>query len=131
MPHDAHGNLIQAGDKVVIPATVLAVYATENGQFCNCDLEFDHIMPGRDAKDRYSAINTRQVEKALTVGIAAADAGEAAYNGYLASCGGKSLVSVQPLPTWAEQSPEIQTAWRAAAAAVDLFSGRTKLQSAE
>lgn len=129
MPHDAHGNPIQAGDKVVIPATVLAVH--EAPEFCNCDLEFDHVTPGRDAKDRYSAINTRQVEKALTVGVAAADAGEAAYNGYLASCGGTSLISGQRLPTWAEQAPAIQTAWRAAAAAVLLFSGKTELRAAE
>jgi hypothetical protein len=128
MPHDAHGNLIQAGDKVVIPATVREVYATENGQFCNCDVEFDHPMPPYTEKTRYSALNTQQVEKALSVGIASTEAGEAAYRGYLHSCGGRSLISGAPLPTWEQQSHEIQNAWRAAAAAVDLFAGRTKLQ---
>ena len=125
MPHDRNGNLIQSGDKVVIPATVLNVFSTENGQFCNCDVELDYPMPPYTEKTRFSALNTQQVEKTLTV--ASAEAGQAAYNGYLSACGGKSLISGAPLPTWEQQLPEIQVAWRAAAAAVDLFAGRTKL----
>jgi hypothetical protein len=61
MPHDVNGNLLQPGDLVNIPATVIAVY--QGGGFCNADLEFEHIMPGRTSKGRYSAINTRQVVK--------------------------------------------------------------------
>jgi len=61
MPHDAKGNVLTVGDKVVIPATVTAVH--QGTEFCNLDLEFDHIMPGRQSKDTYCAINTRQVEK--------------------------------------------------------------------
>ncbi len=61
MPHDANGNLLRPGDLVNIPATVIAVY--QGGEFCNADLEFEHIMPGRTTKDRYAAINTRQVVK--------------------------------------------------------------------
>lgn len=63
MPHDAKGNVLKPGDKVVIPATVLKVFATENGEFCNCDVEFDHPMPPYTEKTRYGALNTRQVEK--------------------------------------------------------------------
>jgi hypothetical protein len=44
--------------------------------------------------------------------------GETAYRGYLAACGGKSLISGAELPPWAEQGPRIQAAWQAAADAV-------------
>lgn len=44
--------------------------------------------------------------------------GQIAYEGYFAKCGGKSLVSNAPLPTFGAQKPEIQEAWEAAAAAV-------------
>ncbi len=61
MPHDANGKVLAVGDKVHIPATVKAVHMAED--YCNLDLEFDLIMPGRDSKDQYHAINTRQVVK--------------------------------------------------------------------
>lgn len=44
--------------------------------------------------------------------------GEVAYGGYLAACGGKSLVSDQPLPSWEGVTEEIAAAWTAAAEAV-------------
>jgi hypothetical protein len=44
--------------------------------------------------------------------------GQVAYEGYFAKCGGKSLISGAPLPTYGQQKPEIQEAWEAAAAAV-------------
>jgi hypothetical protein len=48
--------------------------------------------------------------------------GKAAYAGYLKRCGGKSLVSGAPLPTFDEQAPEIRAAWDAAAeAAINAF----------
>lgn len=126
MPHDAHGNLIQAGDEVVIPATVKQVH--NDGPYCNVDLELKYPMPAYpDQKSQMSAINTRQVEKAMTLGIGSAEAGEAAYSGYLAACGGKSLISGAPLPAWGEQDPKIQEAWCAAAAAAVLFAGSVPL----
>lgn len=109
MPLDANGNRLQAGDTVIIPARVISV--NEADDFCNCELEFQHIMPGRSALDRYGAINTLQVEKVF-------DAGEVAYNGYFLACGGKSLISGAALPGWSDQSPEIREAWRMAARAV-------------
>lgn len=47
-----------------------------------------------------------------------AEAGQVAYEGYFAACGGKSLVSGAPLPTWDEQRADIRDAWLAAASAV-------------
>ena len=45
--------------------------------------------------------------------------GQSAYEGYFESCGGKSLISGAPLPTWDAQSVEIKLAWnRAAVAAI-------------
>jgi len=44
--------------------------------------------------------------------------GEAAYVGYFKACGGKSLVSGAPLPSWDEQSAPIRAAWESAAGAV-------------
>jgi hypothetical protein len=62
MPHDANGNVLRPGDLVNIPCTVIAVH--QESDACNVDLEFDLSMPCRDgAKDRYCAINTRQVVK--------------------------------------------------------------------
>lgn len=61
MPHDIHNELINVGDIVYIPAKVKAVHMSEN--FCNCDLEFMYIMPGRSIRDTYSAINTKQLVK--------------------------------------------------------------------
>lgn len=50
--------------------------------------------------------------------VGAPSLGETAYAGYLASCGGKSLISGAPLPAWADQSEAIRAAWDAAADAV-------------
>lgn len=46
------------------------------------------------------------------------DFGQVAYEAYYDFCDGKSLVSGDELPAWADQSPEIQSAWRQAAEAV-------------
>lgn len=130
MPHDANGNLLLPGDKVVIPATVKQIHS--DGPYCNVDLELDHPMPAYpDQKSTFSAINTRQVEKAITPGVGSAEAGEAAYRGYFEACGGKSLISGAPLPEWGAQSPEIQQAWLAAAHAAGLFLGGIPLQPAD
>src|SRR5260370_16918945 len=52
MPHDANGNLLSVGDKVFIPATIKTI--TQNENFCNCNLEFDIIIPVRNSKDKYN-----------------------------------------------------------------------------
>jgi hypothetical protein len=59
MPHDANGKLLRPGDLVDIPCTVIAVH--QDGDACNLDLELDYPMPCRTERDRYCAINTRQV----------------------------------------------------------------------
>jgi hypothetical protein len=46
------------------------------------------------------------------------DLGQVAYEAYCGSANGLSLVSGEPLPSWARVKPEIQQAWRAAAQAV-------------
>lgn len=61
MPHDINGELLSVGDIVNIPAKVVGIHNTED--FCNLDLELMFIMPGRSERDRYSNINTKQVEK--------------------------------------------------------------------
>lgn len=44
--------------------------------------------------------------------------GQAAYEGYFKKSGGRSLATLQTLPTWEETSEEIREAWEASAAAV-------------
>lgn len=61
MPHDAKGNLLKVGDKVVIPGTV--TFIGEQPDYCNCTVETEHTMAGSETKSSISAINTRQVEK--------------------------------------------------------------------
>jgi len=43
--------------------------------------------------------------------------GQRAYEGYLAACDGKSLVSGAPLPAWEDQAGLIRAAWEKAAEA--------------
>jgi hypothetical protein len=61
MPHDAKGNPIKAGDRIVIPATVLSVSVGLDG--CNCSVELDYPMPPSSEKMQLSALNTQQVVK--------------------------------------------------------------------
>lgn len=61
MPHDAKGNLLQPGDKVILRGTVKQVHAGE--EYCNAEIELDIPMPPYIVKTSISAINTRQVEK--------------------------------------------------------------------
>jgi hypothetical protein len=44
--------------------------------------------------------------------------GQVAYEAYIAFSGGKSLVTGESLPTWADQAPNRQTAWEVAALTV-------------
>ena len=61
MPHDRDGKLLQVGDKVVIPGTVLEIHASE--EYCNARVEFDESMPPYTHKDSISSINTKQLVK--------------------------------------------------------------------
>ncbi len=65
MPHDAKGNELRPGDKVVIPATVITVFQGEDGLYCNCNLELEYCMPPYTEKSTYSSINTKQVVKVV------------------------------------------------------------------
>jgi len=62
MPHDARGNVLKAGDRVIVPFIVTAVYS-EDG-FCNVNLESELVMPGNGSKTTLSAINTKQTYRA-------------------------------------------------------------------
>lgn len=64
MARDAQGNLLKAGDKVLIPATLLAIYPGQ--EYCNCDVEFDHAMRPRRAERRFSSVNTCELVKVET-----------------------------------------------------------------
>lgn len=46
------------------------------------------------------------------------DFGKIAYEGFMASCGGRSVWDNRPMPAWEEQSPEVQAHWGAASQAV-------------
>lgn len=61
MPHDANGNLLKAGDEVVVRFIVKDVFTAE--EYCNCNLESILGMPPSGSKLSVSAINTRQTEK--------------------------------------------------------------------
>ena len=50
----------------------------------------------------------------------AIDIGQVAYEGYFASCEGKSIRG-EDLPSWADQDPAIRAHWRASADAVTMF----------
>lgn len=63
MPHDIKGNLLQVGDKVMIPAVVKAIQS-ENDR-CNCTLDSEYIMPGWNTPNTFT-LNTTQVEKVST-----------------------------------------------------------------
>jgi hypothetical protein len=49
-------------------------------------------------------------------------AGQAAYEGYLESSQGRSLVTGETLPSWSDQKPERQEAWEAAARAARAYN---------
>jgi len=59
MPHDAKGNLLKVGDRVVIPGKVTAIHPTE--EYCNCTVELDYTMPPYLDKSTLQSINTKQV----------------------------------------------------------------------
>jgi hypothetical protein len=50
------------------------------------------------------------------------DLGQVAYEGYFASCQGKSIRG-EDLPSWAAQDPAIREHWRVAADAVIMSRG--------
>lgn len=60
MPHDAKGNLLKPGDKVVIPATIISVTA---GEYCTTEVQLDHLMPPNTEPTRIACLNAAQVEK--------------------------------------------------------------------
>ena len=61
MPHDANGNLLKVGDKVLIPGTITSL--TESNEYCNCSVELDYAMPpyAADQKTFLSSVNTKQL----------------------------------------------------------------------
>jgi hypothetical protein len=61
MPHDRKGNLLAAGDRVTISATVQSVQAGE--EYCNVTLETEEPMyPGTDKS--FITLNAKQIDKA-------------------------------------------------------------------
>ncbi len=56
------------------------------------------------------------------------DIGQVAYEGYFASCDGKSIPG-EELPSWYDQDPAIREHWRAAADAVSMFFDLTGPES--
>jgi hypothetical protein len=60
MPHDKHGERVEVGDLVMIPARITALHLTTD--YCNCELEMIERMPPEDAVS-HMTLNTRQVIK--------------------------------------------------------------------
>lgn len=58
MPHDKNGSLIQKGDRVLIECEVQEV--SESLEYCNIKVKPVIPMPGINASDCVSWINTRQ-----------------------------------------------------------------------
>lgn len=55
------------------------------------------------------------------------DYGRIAYEAYFKTCGGKSLISGAPLPSYDDQRPEIRAAWEAAGRAAVEAHDRSRL----
>jgi hypothetical protein len=64
--HDANGNTLNVGDKVVIPGTITQLQAAH--EYCNCTVELEHPQPPNDRKVSLSSLNSKQVEKVLEPG---------------------------------------------------------------
>jgi hypothetical protein len=62
MGHDAKGNPLEEGDKVIIRATVMKLFA--EGDQWNLVVELDCPFPPGSPKYRLADLNTAQVEKA-------------------------------------------------------------------
>lgn len=61
--HDAKGNLLKIGDKVMIPCVITEIQASE--EYCNCTVELEYSMPPYTTKTTFSSINTKQLEKVM------------------------------------------------------------------
>ena len=59
MPHDAKGNLLKVGDRIVLRGTILNIMPSED--YCNCTIELDYTMPPDNQKSMVSSINTKQL----------------------------------------------------------------------
>lgn len=60
MPHDFNGTELTVGDVVFIPVKVTAVYATEDGKYCNLNVQTVHPMPPYETGTSIT-LNTKQV----------------------------------------------------------------------
>ncbi len=58
MPHDANGNVINKGDRVMVPCVVTDVQP--GAEYCNCTLLTAYPMYPSERKDTI-VVNTRQV----------------------------------------------------------------------
>lgn len=58
--HDCNGKPLKEGDRVKLVGIIKRCFASE---FCNVDIETEHIMPGNGLKSIIGAINTAQLEK--------------------------------------------------------------------
>jgi hypothetical protein len=63
MPHDRKGKPLEPGDRVLIPAVVKSVQASE--EYCNVTMVTEEPMPPY-TEGSMLTLNTRQVEKVET-----------------------------------------------------------------
>lgn len=61
MPHDAVGNLLQAGDEVILRGVVIEVQPSD--EYCNITIESVFGRKPDGMKERVSAINAAVLEK--------------------------------------------------------------------
>lgn len=62
MPHDQNNEVLKEGDRVVIPCIVKKVYETQDGLYCNVELETEIPMPPYTNPTAIT-LNTKQVRK--------------------------------------------------------------------
>lgn len=60
--HDAKGRELKVGDRVIVPAVITDLSATED--YCNVGLETEYGRRPDEQKERISAINTGVVLRA-------------------------------------------------------------------
>ena len=60
MPHDFNNTEVAVGDLVMIPCRVTDVFVTEDGKYCNLNVQTVHPMPPYETGSAIT-LNTRQV----------------------------------------------------------------------
>ena len=63
--HDRKGNLLQPGDKIILPCTIKSCDGGDSNNWCNITIVSDERMGGNEAGSRQETyvVNAKMVEK--------------------------------------------------------------------